>query len=308
MLGFLQSTYKKIKASLRKTRSLLASKVYALFSSPWQESTFEELEKILYEADLGSGCATQFTDHIRDFLKKHPSSTSDQIIEEMKSKALLMLQGPAVQLPQAPPLVILIAGVNGSGKTTTIGKLASLFQNQGKKVLIAAADTFRAAAVEQLTLWAQQSGAQIVKALEGSDPSSVVFDSLVAAKTRNIDVVLIDTAGRLQNKTDLMQELEKIKRVCKKVIPDAPHEVFLILDATTGQNAVDQAQVFHKFIGLTGIILTKLDSSSKGGIALSIYDQMKIPICFIGLGEQMDDLAVFDPKIYVEALFDPNEK
>ncbi len=312
MFGFLQSAFQKLKAGLRKTRSILASKVYSLFSRPWDESTFEELERILYEADLGTECASEFTEDLKKFLKKKPAASTDEIIKEMKRQALQILEAPADIQGKAPkigePLVILIVGVNGSGKTTSIGKLAHFFQKQGKKVLIAAADTFRAAAVEQLTLWSEKSGVQIVKALTGSDPSAVVYDALAAAKARGIDVVLIDTAGRLQNKTDLMQELEKMKRVCTKIFPDAPHQSLLVLDATTGQNAIDQAKIFHQFISLSGIVLAKLDGSSKGGIVLSIYKQMGIPVRYIGLGEQIEDLSEFDPETYVEALFDPYEK
>lgn len=307
MLRFLQSTYQKIKTGLQKTRSLLAGKIHSIFGRPWNEETFEELEKTLYESDLGATCAAHFTEEMRKFLRKHPTATSDQILEELRKGALQILSSPPKALPKEPapgdPLVLMVIGVNGSGKTTTIGKLAALFQKEGKKVLIAAADTFRAAAVEQLAHWAEKAKVPIVRAQTGSDPSSVVFDALSAAKARGVDIVIIDTAGRLQNKADLMQELEKMKRVSIKVFPGAPHETFLVVDSNTGQNAIDQAKAFHQILPLTGIVLTKLDGSSKGGIVLSIYQQMGIPIRFVGLGENIEDLAPFDPNAYIEALF-----
>ena len=241
------------------------------------------------------------------FLLKNPKASSEQILEVLQKKALELLQVPPPSVPKSPaagePLVILIVGVNGSGKTTSLAKLGKRFAEEDKKVLIAAGDTFRAAAIEQLDTWAQRLSLDIVKAKPGSDPSAVAFDALTAAKARGADVVLIDTAGRLQNKTDLMHELEKIKRVCHKVVPGAPHEIFLVLDATVGQNAIDQAKTFHQFTPLTGIILTKLDGSAKGGIVLSIYKDLHIPIRWIGVGESADDLMPFDPQSYVDALF-----
>ncbi|NNM43936.1 MAG: signal recognition particle-docking protein FtsY [Chlamydiae bacterium] len=312
MLNFFTTSYQKIKSALGKTRSLLGKKIKNLFSKPWEEGSFDELEKILYEADLGAGCAGEFTEHMRKFLKKNPSASSEQIIESLQQNALTILEAPSRAVPTTPagsdPLVILVVGVNGSGKTTTIAKLAKLLQSQNKKVLLAAGDTFRAAAIEQLTTWAERCGVEIVKSLPKSDPSAVAFDAITAAKARGIDVVLIDTAGRLQNKTDLMQELDKIKRVCSKVVPNSPHEVFLVLDANTGQNSIDQAQTFHQFTPLTGIILTKLDGSAKGGIVLAIYKQMGIPVRYVGIGEKAEDLMVFDPKTYVQALFESDEK
>ena len=201
------------------------------------------------------------------------------------------------------PYVFLIVGVNGSGKTTSIAKLAKHFQSEGKKVLLAAGDTFRAAAIEQLATWAERLQMDIIKSKPGSDPSAVAFDALTAAKARGFDVVFIDTAGRLQNKTDLMQELEKIRRVCSKVVPTAPHETLLVLDATTGQNAIDQAKVFHAVTPLNGIVLAKLDGSAKGGIILSIYQDLGIPVRWVGTGEKADDLEPFDPIAYADSLF-----
>ena len=199
--------------------------------------------------------------------------------------------------------MILVVGVNGSGKTTSCAKLSRLFQQDKKKVMLAAADTFRAAAIEQLDIWSQRLKIDCVKGKPGGDPSAVIFDALTAAKARQTDVVIADTAGRLQSKTELMEELAKITRVTKKVIPEAPHEIYLVLDATTGQNALDQAKIFNEFTPLTGLILTKLDGSAKGGIILSIYHRMGIPIRYIGIGEKEDDFIPFDPESYVDALF-----
>ncbi|MBY0529001.1 MAG: signal recognition particle-docking protein FtsY [Rhabdochlamydiaceae bacterium] len=307
MFEFLKAGYEKVKGALAKTRSLLSSRIKALFGKPWDDSTFDELEQILFESDLGSACAQDFVEHLKLKLRTQPTNDIDKILAMIQAHALEILSAPAQTTPlipaEAEPLVILIVGVNGSGKTTSIAKLAKRFQAEGKKVILAAGDTFRAAAIDQLSTWAERLNIEIVKAKPGSDPSAVAFDALTAAKNRKADVVLIDTAGRLQNKTDLMQELEKVRRVCKKVVPDAPHETFLVLDATTGQNAIDQAQVFHQFTPLTGLILAKLDGSAKGGIVLSIYKQIGIPVRWIGTGEGADDFEPFEAKTYVDALF-----
>lgn len=308
MFNFLKSGYQKFKNALQKTRSILGSRIRSLFSKPLDDSTFEQLEQILYEGDLGTGCAAHFVEYIQKFVKKNPGADSNKILEAMHGRALEILNlPPKVQAgkPQdGEPLVILVVGVNGSGKTTSIAKLAQHFSSQGKKVLLAAGDTFRAAAIEQLETWSKRIGVEIVKAKPQSDPSAVAFDALTAAKARHMDVVLIDTAGRLQNKTDLMQELEKIKRVSSKVVTDAPHEVLLVLDATVGQNAIDQAKTFNAFTPISGIILAKLDGSAKGGIALAIYEQLGIPVRWVGVGESAEDFMPFDAKNYVDALFD----
>jgi fused signal recognition particle receptor len=303
MLKFLRSSYQKIKSALSKTRSLLGSKIQALFAKPWDEATFEELERVLYEADLGSLVASEFVQEIRKFLRKKPDATRDEILHTFQAHALSILhEAPPIALKH--PHVILIVGVNGSGKTTSIAKLAHLLQKEGKKVLLAAGDTFRAAAIDQLALWAEKLGCEIIKSKPGSDPASVAFDALTAAKARGVDVVLLDTAGRLQNKKELMQELEKIRRTCTKVIPDSPHETLLVLDATTGQNALDQAATFHACTPLAGVLLAKLDGSAKGGIILSIYKQLGIPVRWVGVGEKVEDLLPFDPENYVRALFE----
>lgn len=308
MLGFFKSSYQKIKDSLAKTRSFLGKKLLSLFKQPWTEESFEKLEQILYEADLGTTCSTELTDKVCKFWKKNPHVSQEELIAFLQDEVLKILHVPPKVASKTPlpgePLVILIVGVNGSGKTTSIAKLGHLYKEEGKKVLVAAGDTFRDAAIDQLSIWADRLHIPIIKSLPGSDPSAVVFDAVTAAKTRGFDVVLIDTAGRLQNKTDLMRELEKISRVTNKVLPGAPHETLLVLDATSGQNAIDQAEVFHSFTPLTGILLTKLDGSAKGGIALAIYQKFGIPIRFIGVGEQAEDLMPFDASAYAKALFD----
>lgn len=300
MFGF----FKKVKSALEKTRSFLGSKIRALFGNPWNEETFDQLEKILYEADIGSLVARECIEDLKTFLRANPKAAPDEILVRMRTFAQNLLATPSNVKPgEGHPQVFLIVGINGSGKTTSIAKLANLLKSEGKKVLLAAGDTFRAGAIDQLSLWADRLNIDIVKAQSGSDPSSVAFDALSAAKSRGTDVVLIDTAGRLQNKTDLMQELEKIRRVCNKVIPGAPHEIILVLDATIGQNAVDQAKIFHQFTPLTGILMAKLDGSAKGGVILPIYRELRIPIRWVGVGEKMEDLTPFDPADYVAGLF-----
>ncbi|NDD59066.1 MAG: signal recognition particle-docking protein FtsY [Chlamydiae bacterium] len=305
MFSFFKSSFNKIKNALAKTRHIFSDKLRTLFGKPLNEETLEELERILFEADVGSHCALSFTQNIKTFAKKNPQAKVDQFLEEMKTYAREILLAP-LDLPtpsESSPHVILVVGVNGSGKTTTCAKLAKHFQKNGKKVLLAAGDTFRAAAIEQLTIWAEKLNVDIVKGLPGGDPAAVIFDAITSAKAKGIDVVIADTAGRLQSKTDLMQELAKVRKVCAKALPSAPHETLLVLDATTGQNALDQAKVFNEFTPLTGLILTKLDGSAKGGIVLSIRHQMKLPIQFIGVGESFEDFMPFDAESYVDALF-----
>ncbi|MDN3507403.1 MAG: signal recognition particle-docking protein FtsY [Simkaniaceae bacterium] len=296
----MKKSLSKIKNGLAKTRALFAGKLGNLFRKPMNDDLLEELEQVLFEADLGSACALHFVEEIRKYHKKG----NTDYISEMKRLANEIFEKKTASAPKTgSPHVILIVGVNGSGKTTTIAKLAKLYKDDGKKVLLAAGDTFRAAAIDQLETWATRAGVEIVKAKPGSDPSAVAHDALAAAKARGYDLVIIDTAGRLQNKTDLMNELEKMKRVCANLVPDAPHETLLILDATTGQNGIDQAKTFNTFTPLSGLVLTKLDGSAKGGIALSIYHTLDIPISFIGVGESIDDLLPFEPASYVDALF-----
>lgn len=280
-------------------KTLLGQKIRALFSQKIDESSYAHLEQLLYEADLGHATAAELVEKIRAHLKK--GGGQDSILPLLKEELLKMFV-PITQVAFHSPHVVLIIGVNGSGKTTSLAKLAAHYQSLEKKVLIAAGDTFRAAAVEQLETWAKRAGVDLIKSQPNSDPSAVAFDALSAAKARNIDIVLIDTAGRLQNKTDLMQELSKMRRTCQKQIPDAPHETLLVLDATVGQNAIDQARVFHQFTPITGIILTKLDGSAKGGVAIPIQRELKIPIRWVGLGEKMEDLVPFDVDSYLDGL------
>lgn len=299
--------FSKIKRALSKTRSAITGRIERLFKGPWDDEAFEELEQILYEADLGSECASDLAEESRAFLKKNRESKLPDLLKHLHGKSLEMLDVEPKVKPtpaQNPPEIILVVGVNGSGKTTSIAKLAAHLKKQGKSVLLAAGDTFRAAAIDQLATWAERIDVPIIKSVPGGDPAAVAFDAAEAAKARGVDVVLIDTAGRLQNKSDLMRELEKIERVLKKVVPEAPHQTLLVLDATTGQNAVDQAEVFHSFTPLTGIVLSKLDGSAKGGIILSIYKRLGIPVHWVGLGEKIDDFMPFDKMSYVDALFD----
>lgn len=297
---------KKIASPLAKIGSRLGGKLRALFSKPIDESSYEELERLFYEADLGVQLAARLVEILRANLSKSPHLSPENLLEIIRQE-LLSILGPAPQpIPLASPHVILMVGVNGSGKTTSLAKLSSHYAD--RKVLIAAADTFRAASVEQLERWARQTHAEIVKSLPNSDPSAVAFDALSAARARKADLVLIDTAGRLQTKTELMDELAKIRRICQKQVPGSPHETLLVIDATIGQNALDQAIAFHRCTPLTGIILTKLDGSAKGGIAIAIQQQLKIPIRWIGTGEGASDLEPFDPNAFVKALLDLDTK
>jgi fused signal recognition particle receptor len=303
---FLKTSYDKISHALAKTGEAFGNKLRSLFSKGIDENTLEELEKLLYEADVGVQTAVDLTNHIRTLIREKGTLSGDQIVAALREQTLQMFakEPPTLALPEnGTPAVILIVGVNGSGKTTSVAKLAKRFQEEGKKPLVVAADTFRAAAVEQLNEWAGKLQVDIVKGAPKSDPAAVSFDGLQAAKARGADIVLIDTAGRLHTKTDLMHELEKIRRICVKIIPEAPHETLLVLDATTGQNAIDQAHTFHKFTPLTGIILTKLDGTSKGGIIINIQRQLGLPVKFIGVGEGADDLQPFSPETFVTSLF-----
>jgi fused signal recognition particle receptor len=309
VLNFLKSGYKKVRDALAKTRSMLGSKLRALFSGKTiDDATLEQLEQLFYEADLGLQTATELTQKIQEIHRKQPDMNPDALLAAIRSEMVAALTQHPNQLinvsKEDSPMVILIVGVNGNGKTTSVAKLAKYFQAHQKKVLIGGADTFRAAAMEQLETWAKRLDIDMVKGSPKSDPAAVAFDAVTAAKARQADVVIIDTAGRLHTKTDLMQELDKIKRTCKKVNPSSPHETLLVLDATTGQNAIDQAKTFNQFVPISGLILTKLDGTAKGGIVISIYRQLGIPVKFIGIGEGIDDLEPFVPENFVNALFE----
>lgn len=307
ILKFIKGSYEKLKKALSKTSSVLSHKLKALFAKPLDEETLEQLERVLYEADLGVKMSTELTQKIRDLYIRRPNSTPEDLLKEIQRDIVEMMKHnapPLKAIPTIMPQVILVVGVNGNGKTTSVAKLAKLYQSQGKKVLLAAADTFRAAAVEQLERWAHKLGVDIVKGAAKSDPASVAFDAVTAAKARQADILIIDTAGRLHTKTNLMQELEKIKRSCHKVHASSPHEILLVLDATTGQNAIDQASIFHKHTPITGLILTKLDGTAKGGIVIGIQQQLGIPIQYIGFGESVEDFEAFNAETFVQALFE----
>ncbi len=308
VFNFIKSGYQKIKNALSKTRMILGTKIASLFSGKVDESTLEKLEELLYEADLGVQTATELTEKIRALYVKQPDIKSEEVLSVLKEEMVKQLTSQSSDLITLPkeqsPMIILIVGVNGNGKTTTVAKLAKKFTDEGKKVLVAAADTFRAGAIHQLEIWAERLNIDIVKGAPKSDPSSVVYDAVSAAISRKSDIAIIDTAGRLHTKIDLMQELEKIKRSCRKLSPNSPHETLLVLDATTGQNAIDQAKIFNKYTPISGIILTKLDGTAKGGIVMAIQKQLGIPVKFIGVGENMEDLEHFDAEAFVTALFD----
>jgi fused signal recognition particle receptor len=304
---FLKSGYEKVKNALSRTSSRLTQKIKNLFQQKIDPETLDELEQILYEADLGVKTAQKLTESLQSLYRKNPDMSGDDMIEALKAELHRMLtasESPPLNHPAAgDPQVILIVGVNGNGKTTSVAKVAKLFKDEGKNVLVGASDTYRAAGIEQLESWANKVGVQIVKGMPKSDPAAVAYDALSAAKARQSDVIIIDTAGRLHTKKPLMQELEKIKRTCGKVIEGSPHEIWLVLDATTGQNAIDQAKIFNEFTPLTGLILTKLDGSAKGGIVFNIHQELNIPLRFVGVGEGADDLLPFDPQTFVDALF-----
>ena len=301
--------FDRIKAGLSKTRSVLAEKLDAVVKvfRPVDDDLLDELEEALILSDLGVDTAVEAVDRLREQVKAGRLRESDQVRDALAEILADMTGGTDPEARQLKlntvPSVILVIGVNGAGKTTTIGKLAHNLKTEGKSVLLAAGDTFRAAAADQLEIWANRAGVDIVRQTEGADPAAVVFDALTAAKARNIDVVLVDTAGRLQNKANLMKELEKISRVIDKALPGADRETLLVLDGTTGQNALSQAKAFSETAGITGIVLTKLDGTAKGGVVISISHIMGIPVKYIGVGEKIDDLLPFDPADFVRALF-----
>ncbi|MFZ0611133.1 MAG: signal recognition particle-docking protein FtsY, partial [Desulfobacterales bacterium] len=297
--------FKRLRRGLARTRQLLTTDLDDLFAENKGvgDEMLEDLEEILVTADIGVQTATALIERIGRKASRIGDAAALRKVLQEEILALLTKepQTPAAALSR--PHVIMVVGVNGVGKTTTIGKLAARFAREDKKVLIAAADTFRAAAVEQLAIWAERSGADFVRHKDGADPAAVAYDGVEAAAARNADVVLVDTAGRLHTKVNLMEELKKIKRSIAKIMPAAPHEVLLVLDATTGQNALSQARLFDEALGVTGIALTKLDGTAKGGIVISIHDQLNIPLRYVGVGETLEDLQVFEPRRFVEALF-----
>lgn len=297
--------FEKLRQGLSKTRKALIENAEALFKGRHiDENLLEELEELLIMADVGPQAASSLTDSLREKIKKGEISDTAWLKKALKEEIRNLLQGRGgITIASDKPYVILAVGVNGAGKTTTIGKLARQLTDSGHKVILAAADTFRAAAIEQLEIWAQRAGAQIVKHKTGSDAAAVAFDAIVSARAKKADIVIIDTAGRLHTKTNLMEELKKIVRVIGKEMPSAPHEVLLVVDATSGQNVINQAKIFNEAVGVTGIALTKLDGTAKGGIIIAIKKELNIPVKLIGVGEAVEDLQNFNADEFVEALF-----
>ena len=303
--------FDRLKAGLKKTSDALSDRVNDVFSAFVQvdEELFESLEEALIMADLGMDTAVSLIDELRERVKRKRIEDGREVKKELQSViADAMLASDSAMKLETTPSVVLVIGVNGVGKTTSIGKLASFYKAQGRRVMLAAADTFRAAAIDQLGIWADRAGVEIIKHQEGSDPAAVIYDACNAAKARGVDVLICDTAGRLHNKKNLMAELEKISRVISRELPEASRENLLVLDATTGQNAVSQAQLFSEVSDITGIILTKLDGTAKGGIVITICSDKGIPVKFIGVGEGIDDLQPFDAADFARALFGDEDR
>jgi fused signal recognition particle receptor len=306
------SLLERLKASVAKTKAALAETVDSIFlgERTIDPSILKDLETALISADIGVKTAREVLEAVKEKMDRNALSNAMELKQEIKSHIARIVR-PSTELDLGAasangsgPRVVFVVGVNGVGKTTSIGKLANRLRQQGWNVVLCAADTFRAAAVEQLEIWAQRNGIEVVKQKSGADPAAVVFDAMAAAKSRNADAVIVDTAGRLHTKSNLMAELDKMKRTAAKVIPGAPHDVFLVMDATTGQNGLAQAREFTSAVGVTGIILTKLDGTAKGGIVVAISRELGLPIRYVGTGEQIDDLVPFDAETYVNSLFD----
>lgn len=296
----------KMKEGLKKTKENISSKINLVINqfTKIDEDLLEELEETLIMADIGTKTSEKICTGLRKEIKNQGLKTPDEVKNALKQIIFQILDCDNTLNINSKPSIVLVVGVNGVGKTTTIGKLAYKMNLQNKKTLIAAADTFRAAAIDQLEVWAKRANSDIIKKQEGSDPASVVFDAISASKARSTDIIICDTAGRLHNKSNLMAELEKIGRIIKKELPNANQEILLVLDATTGQNALNQAEEFNKILDITGIVITKLDGSAKGGIILAIKDTLNIPIKYVGLGEGMNDLEPFNAQSFADALFD----
>jgi fused signal recognition particle receptor len=306
-----ESFLERLKNSVAKTRTELSARVEQLLTGdrPVDPALLAQLETVLLSADIGVSTTKEVLASLRRQVTEQKLAGPAALKQELKSQLVAILA--AASVPQngdsaaaTAPRVIFVVGVNGTGKTTTIGKLAHRLRAEGRSVMLCAADTFRAAAIEQLEVWAKRSGVELVKQKAGSDPAAVVFDGLSAARAKNVDAVIVDTAGRLHTKSNLMAELEKMKRTAAKLVPGAPHDILLVMDATTGQNGLTQAREFTGHVGVTGIVLTKLDGTAKGGIVIAISRELGLPIRFVGTGEQIDDLVPFDAQTYVNSLFD----
>lgn len=299
--------FNKLKMGLSRTREQVFGQIQtAIFASrKIDDELLEEIEDLLIAGDVGVDTTAEIIENLKTYVKRKRVETSEQLYQALKEVIAGMFSPPVAVEPAGlpKPYVILVVGVNGTGKTTSIAKIANRYKKEGRDVLLVAADTFRAAAIEQLQIWADRLGVDLIKHQDGADPAAVVFDAMQAAKARNKDVAIIDTAGRLHTRVNLMEELRKIRRVIQKVFPDAPHETLLVLDATIGQNAISQARQFIDAVGVNGIVLTKLDGTAKGGAVIGISHTLKIPVRYIGVGEQMDDLQPFDPQMFVEGLF-----
>lgn len=297
--------FSKISEGLKKTRDSLGQLFDGVFSGgSVNDELFDDLEEALVLGDTGAATAAAICEELRKRVKKDGVTDPEKVREMLAEVIAEMLRGGQELNLESKPAIIMVIGVNGAGKTTTIGKLAKRFEDAGKKVVVAAADTFRAAAIEQLEVWAQRSGAEIIKHSEGSDPAAVIFDAIAAGKARHADIIICDTAGRLHNKKGLMDELAKIGRIIEREAAGSSVETLLVLDATTGQNALNQAREFGAACGITGIVLTKLDGTARGGVVIGIKQELGIPIKFIGVGEQADDLQPFDPDAFAKALFE----
>lgn len=300
--------FARMKQAVSRTRESLSTKIegIAALARVVDEAALEDLEMVLVSSDLGVQTSAAIIDALRDRALRKSIESGDELRELLKTELEAILEAPMREIPApaAPPKVIFLVGVNGTGKTTTSGKLAAWSRSQNRTAMLCAADTFRAAAIEQLDVWASRSGVEIIKTKHGGDPAAVLYDAISAAKARGIRDLYVDTAGRLHTKAGLMSELDKMRRTAARLIPDAPHEVLLVMDATTGQNGLQQARLFTESSGVTGIVLTKLDGTAKGGIAVAIAREMNLPVRFVGVGEKMDDLLQFSAKAFVNSLLD----
>jgi fused signal recognition particle receptor len=298
--------FSRMRDAVTRTRESFGSKIEGIVAMTRQvdEGDLEDLESALITSDIGVQTTTEIIEALRDRARRQAIEGGAELRELLKAQLISILSAPKAPAaaPQAPPRVTFLVGVNGTGKTTTSGKLAAWSRAQNRTVLLCAADTFRAAAIEQLEIWASRSGVEMIKTKQGGDPAAVLYDAISAAKARNIDDLYVDTAGRLHTKTGLMDELEKMRRTAQRLVPDAPHEVLLIMDATTGQNGLQQARLFTQSAGVTGIVLAKLDGTAKGGIAVAIARELNLPVRFVGVGEKMSDLLEFSPEAFVDGL------